>query len=272
MGCMAIPPIGYGTYWGLPGPVEWCEEVYLSVREAINAGYRLLDTASGYFVEREVGHAVRDSGIPREDIFVTTKMRISEQGYDKTLRAFEESLSRLGMDYVDMYMLHWPVPDAFLQTYRAVESLYREGRVRMIGISNFERKHFQQLSAVCNVLPVVNQIELHPYLAQEGLADYFAQYGVRLQAWSPFGRGALLKDKALCRIAAAHGKTTAQTVLRWGFQRGVIPIPKGRGEHIRENIDIFDFQLDGAEMDEIGALDRGERCMPYPGILKGDYV
>ncbi len=248
------------------------QHVQNQVRLSFQLGYRLLDTASGYFNEEQIGKAIIQSELNREEIFITSKMRISEQGYDNTLKAFEKSLVSLGVEYLDLYMLHWPIPNKYLETYKAVERLYSEGLVKSIGISNFQIKHFEILLKKCSILPSVNQIELHPYLTQKELIKYYSKFNIKIEGYSPLAIGKVLDDKLLNNIAFTHKKTVSQIVLRWHLQNGVIPIPKAITlSHLAENIDIFDFVLSNDEMHKIDSLDKGLRTCVYPDILKGDY-
>jgi 2,5-diketo-D-gluconate reductase A len=213
---------------------------------------------------------VASSGIPREDIFVTTKLWNSSQGFDSALETFDKSLGRLGMGYVDLYLIHWPVPsqDRFGETWRAFERILEEGRARTIGVSNFRIDDLRRLEAETETLPTVNQVELHPQMQQRELRAWHEQRGIATEAWSPLAQGAVLDDDTIAGIARAHGKTAAQTVLRWHLQLGNVVIPKSiTPERIRENFDLFDFDLSNQEMDMIGALDRGERIGPDPATF-----
>jgi 2,5-diketo-D-gluconate reductase A len=213
---------------------------------------------------------VASSGIPRENIFVTTKLWNSSQGFDSALETFGKSLARLRMDYVDLYLIHWPVPsqDRFVETWRAFERTHGEGRARTIGVSNFRIDDLERLEAETEMRPTVNQVELHPQMQQRELRAWHEQHGIATEAWSPLAQGAALDDDTIAGIARAHGKTTAQTILRWHLQLGNIVIPKSvTPERIRENFDLFDFELSKQEMDMIGALDRGERIGPDPATF-----
>ena len=237
------------------------------VEGAIDAGYRRVDTATLYFNEAGVGAGVRASGIPREEIFVTTKVWNDDQGYDETLRAFDTSLGLLGMDYVDLYLIHWPAPaqDRYRDTWRALEALRRDGRVRSIGVSNFTEAHLERLLDTASETPVVNQVEVQPWLQQDQLIAFNASNGIRTEAWSPLGRGRVLDDPTIGRIAAKHGRSSAQVVLRWHVQRGLLVIPKSNSlERIRENSRVFDFELDAADLVEIAGLETGERTGSHP--------
>ena len=261
---VAMPQLGYGVFQ-VPEA-----ETTAAVAAALDAGYRSIDTAAAYGNERAVGAALADSGIAREELFVTTKVWNSDQGYDAALRAFDSSMGKLGLDALDLYLIHWPTParDRYVDTWRALEKLYADGRVRAIGVSNFQPAHLERLIAETDVVPVVNQIELHPALQQREVRDFDNRHGIATEAWSPLAQGALLKDASLTEIAARHGKTPAQVVLRWHLQIGNIVIPKSvTPQRIRENIDVFDFELSGQDLDAIGALDSGKRTGPDPDTL-----
>ena len=240
------------------------------VEGAIDAGYRRVDTAKLYFNEAGVGAGVRASGIPRDEIFVTTKVWNDDQGYDETLRAFDTSLGLLGMDYVDLYLIHWPAPaqDRYRDTWRALEALRRDGRVRSIGVSNFTEAHLERLLDTATETPVVNQVEVQPWLQQDDLIAFNAANGIQTEAWSPLGRGRVLDDPTIGRIAAKHGRSSAQIVLRWHVQRGLLVIPKSNSlERIRENSRVFDFELDAADLAEIAGLETGERTGSHPDAV-----
>lgn len=257
-----VPQLGFGVFQ-IPD-----DEVVEPVRTAIEAGYRLIDTASLYGNERGVGWAIRESGVPRDELFVTTKVWNTEQGYDKTMRSFDESAERLGLDVIDLFLIHWPVParDLYVETWRALEKLLGEGRVRSIGVSNFNAPHLQRLFDETEVVPAVNQIELHPRLPQHQLREFHEQHGIVTEAWSPIGQGQGLLDEPLIReIAEAKGKSPAQVVLRWHVQLGNLVIPKSaNAERIRQNIDVFDFELGDDEVAALGKLETGERIGPDP--------
>nr|WP_308426179.1 aldo/keto reductase [Alicyclobacillus cellulosilyticus] len=255
-----MPWFGLGVYKAQEG-----EEVENAVRWALEMGYRSIDTAALYGNERGVGQAIRDSGIPREEVFVTTKVWNSDQGYESTLRAFEESRRRLGFDYVDLYLIHWPVKGKYVETWRALEKLYRDGWVRAIGVSNFQIHHLQDIFAVSDIIPAVNQVEYHPRLTQKPLHAFCRDHGIQLEAWSPLMRGEVLGHPTIVEIAERHGKTPAQVVLRWDVQNEVVTIPKSvRKERIRENADIFDFELTEEEMARIDALNENRRIGADP--------
>ncbi len=260
----ALDVLGYGVY---KVPANDCADL---VSTAIDVGYRTIDTAALYANEAGVGSAVRaaaDRGIGREELFVTSKVWNTEQGYDSTLAAFNASMAELGLNYLDLYLIHWPCPERqlFIPTYKALETLYQEGRVRAIGVSNFEEPHLQQLLAATDVVPAVNQIELHPWLPQTQLRKIHAGLGIATQAWSPLGRGAILNEPALLALAAELGRSVAQVVLRWHVQSGHLAIPKSSSaERIQENLDIFNFTLSQAHMTAIDALDSGQRSGSHP--------
>ncbi|WP_010468158.1 MULTISPECIES: aldo/keto reductase [Streptomyces] len=262
---VVMPQLGFGV-WQVPDA-----EAVEAVGTALAAGYRSVDTAAVYENERGTGRAVAASGLPREEVFVTTKLWNSEQGYDSTLRAFDASLERLGLDYVDLYLIHWPVParDAYVDTYKAFEKILADGRARAIGVSNFLPEHLERLMDATSVVPAVNQIELHPYLAQEEARAFHARHGIATEAWSPLGQGrGLLEAPAVVAVARKHGRTPAQAVLRWHLQLGNVVIPKSvTASRIRENIDVFGFELDAEDMAAFAALDEGRRLGPDPAVF-----
>jgi 2,5-diketo-D-gluconate reductase A len=256
----AIPQLGFGV-WQVED-----DKALEAVGAAFDAGYRSIDTAMIYRNEVGVGRAIAKSGLPREDLFITTKLWNEDQGYDSTLRAFDASLGRLGLDHVDLYLIHWPQArnGKYFDTWRAFETIHREGRARAIGVSNFQVAHLQHLIDDAEIVPALNQIELHPSLQQHELLAFHQKHGIVTEAWSPLARGAL-DDPAIAGIAKKHGKTPAQVVLRWHMQRGVVAIPKSvTPSRIRENIDIFDFALDEGDMAAFAKLDAGKRTGPDP--------
>src|SRR3954463_7726971 len=257
-----MPQLGLGVF------LVPADEVVQPVRVALEAGYRLIDTATLYGNEEGVGRAIADSGIPRDDIFVTTKVWNSEQGYDRTLQAFDGSLKLLGLDVIDLYLIHWPTParDLYVDTWRALERIYADGRARAIGVSNFTVAHLDRISSEGTVVPAVNQVELHPGLPQDALRAAHARHGIVTEAWSPLGRGHGLLDRPeVVALAEAHDRTAAQVVLRWHLQLGIVVIPKSvRPERIRENAAVFDFALSAAEMAVLSALDGPGRIGPDP--------
>ncbi|GAB7106796.1 aldo/keto reductase [Streptomyces phaeofaciens JCM 4814] len=261
---VTMPQLGFGVFQ-VPD-----EETTAAVTSALRAGYRSIDTAAIYGNERGVGRALADSGIARDELFITTKLWNADQGHDATLAAFDSSLEKLGLDHVDLYLIHWPTParDLYLDTWRALEKLYADGRTRAIGVSNFQPAHLERLLGAASVVPAVNQIELHPGLQQAELREFHARHGITTEAWSPLAQGAVLTDDAVTTIAAAHGKSPAQVVLRWHLQIGNVVIPKSVTEtRIRENLDVFDFELSAQEIDALTGLDRGLRTGPDPDTL-----
>lgn len=235
-----------------------------AVRTALSAGYRSIDNASVYGNEAEVGQALRESGIAREELFITTKVWNSEQGYDSTLFAFEQSRRKLGLDYVDLYLIHWAVPGKYLETWRALCKLYKDGLVTAIGVSNFQIHHLEEIMSASDVVPAVNQVEVHPLNSQKELLGFCRQHGIQAEAWRPL-MGGRLDNEVLVDIAKAHGKTPAQVALRWNLQNGVVVIPKSvHEERIKENADIFDFNLTEEEMGRIDDLNMNRRFGPNP--------
>lgn len=240
------------------------------VTSAIEVGYRSVDTAQFYENEQGVGQAIQHSDIPRESLFVTTKVWNSHHGYDKTLEAFEQSIKKLGLSYVDLYLIHWPTPmfDNYIDTYRALERLYKDGRVKAIGVSNFHTEHMERILQECDIPPVLNQVECHPYLQQKELKTYLQQHDIFLESWSPLARGKILEDEIIQTIAKKHHKTVAQIVLRWHLQENSIVIPKSiTPSRIRENFQLFDFSLDKDDMEKIATLDRNERTGRDPNEM-----
>ncbi|GGV75162.1 diketogulonate reductase-like aldo/keto reductase [Streptomyces albaduncus] len=257
-----MPQLGFGV-WQVPD-----DEAETAVATALEAGYRSIDTAAAYGNEEGTGKAVARSGIAREDLFVTTKLWNSDHGYESTLRAFDTSLSKLGLDYVDLYLIHWPTPqrDLYVDTYKAFEKLHADGRIRAIGVSNFLPEHLERLISETSVVPAVNQIELHPHLQQQAAREYHAEQGVTTEAWSPLGQGkGLLEVPAIVAIARKHGRTPAQIVLRWHIQLGNVVIPKSvTPSRIKENIDVFGFSLDAEDLAAISALNEDRRLGAHP--------
>ncbi|HWC08440.1 MAG TPA: aldo/keto reductase [Solirubrobacterales bacterium] len=256
-----IPQLGFGVFQVPP------ELTQKAVEEALAAGYRHIDTAAAYRNESGVGAALAATGIPRGEIFVTTKLWNSEQGFDPTLRAHAESLERLGLETVDLYLIHWPMPDEgrYLDTWRAFERIRGEGGARSIGVSNFRVEDLERLREEAELQPTINQIELHPLLQQAALRAWHAEHAVATEAWSPLAQGEALAEPAIVAIAEHHGRTAAQVVLRWHLQLGNVVIPKSvTPERIRENLEVFDFELEGDEVEEIAALEAGHRTGPDP--------
>ncbi|MGP3990540.1 aldo/keto reductase [Streptomyces sp. 3N207] len=262
---VTMPQLGFGV-WQVPA-----DEAATAVTTALESGYRSIDTAAVYENEEGVGRAIAASGLPRDELFITTKLWNSEQGYDTTLRAFDTSLGRLGLDFVDLYLIHWPMPDVdkYEDTWRAFEKLYADGRARAIGVSNFQPTHINRLIELGGTVPAVNQIELHPRLQQSVPRAFHADHGIATEAWSPLGQGGdLLDDPTLSEIAGRHGKTVAQVVLRWHLQLGNVVIPKSvTPSRVRENIDLFDFELSGEDMARIAELNTDTRIGPDPDTM-----
>ncbi|MEU0790059.1 aldo/keto reductase [Amycolatopsis sp. NPDC005961] len=257
-----MPQLGYGVFQ-VPD-----DETATAVKAALEAGYRSIDTATVYGNEKGVGQAIAESGITRDELFVTTKLWNSAQGYDSTLKAFDESMKRLGLEQLDLYLIHWPTParDKYLDTWRAFEKLHADGRVRAIGVSNFQPAHLTRLLDAADVAPAVNQIELHPYLQQREVREFDAKHGIATEAWSPLAKGgSLLGDPIIAELAVKHGRTPAQIVLRWHLQLGNVVIPKSvTPSRIEENFDLFGFTLAEEELESLTPLDRGERTGPDP--------
>ncbi|MDQ2749707.1 MAG: aldo/keto reductase [Pseudonocardiales bacterium] len=258
----AIPQLGFGVFQVPDG------ETTAAVSAAFQAGYRAIDTAAMYGNERGVGTAIAQSGIPRDELFITTKLDNDGHGTDAALRAFESSRSRLGLDYVDLYLIHWPLPaqDRYVDTWRAFEKLQRDGVVRTIGVSNFQPAHLQRLFDETDVVPAINQVELHPYLTQARLRQFHDEHGIATEAWSPLAKGGrLLADPVVSSLAEKYGKTPAQIVIRWHLQLGNVVIPKSvTPSRIKENIEVFDFELAEDDMASISDLNRDDRTGPNP--------
>lgn len=256
-----MPRLGFGTYKSLPGEVEG------AVEYALRVGYRSLDTASLYGNEEGVGAGLRASGVPRSEVFITTKVWNDEQGFEGTRAALGRSLQRLGLEYVDLYLVHWPVRAHLEGTWRAMESLLAEGLTRAIGVCNFLPHQLDALLKIAEVPPAIDQVEFHPWLQQPQLQTYLAEHDITLEAWAPLMKGRIGEEPSLAAVAARHGVTPAQVAIRWILQQGYITIPKSVHEQrIRENFDVFGFELDDEDMLMIGQADRGQRLGPDPDL------
>ncbi|WP_326701325.1 aldo/keto reductase [Streptomyces sp. NBC_01754] len=261
-----IPQLGFGTFQIEPARTR---ETTLA---ALEAGYRHIDTAEMYGNEKEVGQAVRDSGLDRADVFVTSKLNNYAHAYDDALQAFDGTMEALDLEYLDLFLIHWPLPGKgdFTEPWKAMEEIYRSGRAKAVGVSNFQPPHVRRLLESGVVVPAVNQIEVHPYLTQDAVRSFGAEHGIATEAWSPIARGKVLGDPVIARIAERVGKSTAQVTLRWHLQRGDIVFPKSvTRKRIVENFDLFDFELTEADIGEISALNRDERTGPDPDRFNG---
>ncbi|MFC7062901.1 aldo/keto reductase [Halobacillus seohaensis] len=260
-----MPQLGFGVW-----QVEEKDAVP-AVTKAIETGYRSIDTAAIYKNERQVGEAIASSNVAREDLFITTKVWNADQGYENTLKAMDESLEKLGIDYVDMYLIHWPTPefDDYVETYKALEQLQKDGKVKAIGVCNFNIDHLQRLLDECDVKPAINQVECHPFLAQNELKEFCRENGILVEAWSPLMQGGeVLNNDTVQSIAEKHKKTSAQVIIRWHLQNGTVVIPKSiTPSRIEENFDVFDFELTEEDMNQINSLDKGERKGPEPSEM-----
>jgi diketogulonate reductase-like aldo/keto reductase len=257
-----IPVVALGT-WKATG-----SKVREAVKAALAAGYRHIDTAKIYGNEREVGEAIRESGVPRSEIFVTTKLWNADQGYEKAFEAFEKSKAALGLDYIDLYIIHWPEPRTRQDSWRALEEIYAAGKCRAIGVSNYTIKHLKEMKTYAKVMPMVNQVEFHPFLYQKELLEYCASNNIALEAYSPLAHGERQKDKVITAIAQAHSKSNAQIMLRWSLQHGNIILPKSTNpERIGENLAVFDFELTGEEMARLDGLNEDFRTCWDPSEL-----
>lgn len=253
-----IPQLGFGV-WELPN-----DTVARTVVTAVEAGYRLIDTAQGYGNEEGVGRGIVDCGLPRGELFITSKLRTRDQGYDATLQSFMGSLDRMGLDYLDLFLIHWPVPkhDRYSDTWKAFVQLQRDGRIRSIGVSNFLQPHLERIIGDSGVVPAVNQIELHPEFQQRDVRAFHQRHNIAIESYSPLGRGQMLGHDIIGKIAAKHDTTPAQVIIRWHVQQGLIVIPKSaRAERIKANVDVFGFALDEADMSAIAALDKPDGKM-----------
>ncbi|CEE00490.1 Glyoxal reductase [Caldibacillus thermoamylovorans] len=259
---LKMPQLGFGV-WQVSD-----EQATPAVKKALEVGYRSIDTAMIYGNEKGVGRAIKESNVPREELFITTKVWNADHGYENTLKAFDASLERLGLDYIDLYLIHWPTPkyDQYVDTYKAMEKIYKDGRAKAIGVCNFDIEHLERLLNECEVVPVVNQVERHPYFQQRELQDFCEKHHIIIEAYSPLMNGKdVLNDSVVKEIAKAHGKTAAQVILRWHLQTGVITIPKSvTPSRIEENFDVFDFELTAEDMEKMTALDRNLRIGAVP--------
>lgn len=259
-----MPRFGLGVY-----KMTDKEAAVEAMITAIQTGYKAIDTATVYDNEAEVGEAIRAGGVKREELFITSKVWNTDQGYDQTLRAFEASLKRLDMDYLDLYLTHWAIPDTFEETYRAIERLYDEKLIRAAGVSNHQQHHLEKILGKANTKPMVNQIELHPQLTQESLREFCAAQDIAVTSWSPLARGRLLEDPVLSEIGDKYGKSVAQTIIRWHLQNDLIVIPKSvTPSRIVENADVFDFELSEEELKQISALNQDWRSGTHPDEIK----
>lgn len=255
-----MPSLGLGVYKSKNG-----EEVKNAINYALDAGYRLIDTASFYDNEEGVGEAIKNSNINREELFITTKVWNDDQGYENTLKAFEVSRQKLNLDYIDLYLIHWPVPDVLEETWQALEKLYKDGKVKAIGVCNCLQHQLETIKKNGTILPMVLQNEFHPKLVQQELIDYCKKENIQYQAWSPLMRGRILENETIAKIAKKYNKSIAQVIIRWDLQKGVLTIPKSvHQKRIKENADVFDFELTTAEVKTISSLDENERTGAHP--------
>ena len=262
----AIPQFGFGVFQVRP------QDTIEAVGRALQAGYRHIDTAQMYGNEKETGEAIGRSGLDRGDVFVTTKLNNGQHRPDDARRAFDGSLEALGVDYIDLFLIHWPLPTRYdgdyVSTWQTLEEFYRDGRARSIGVSNFQPHHLRRLHSECEIPPAVDQIEIHPYLTQDEVRGFCAEHQIAIEAWSPIAQGKVLDDPTIVSIASQTGKSPAQVVLRWHIERGDIIFPKSiTPARIQENIDIFDFELSGADVSAISALNKNERTGPDPDVF-----
>ena len=262
---LQMPQLGFGV-WRVEN-----DQATTAVSKALETGYRLIDTAMIYKNEQGVGKAIRESSIPREELFITTKVWNSDQGYENTIKAYEASLDRLGLDYVDLYLIHWPTPqyDRYIDTYKALEKLYHDGRVKAIGVCNFDIEHLERILNECELKPVLNQVECHPHLAQFKLKEFCAKHDIFVEAWGPLEQGGdILKDEVVKQIAEEHSKSPAQIVLRWHLQNDTIVIPKSvTPSRIEENFHVFDFELSNTDMEQIDKLNINRRKGRVPNEM-----
>lgn len=258
-----MPGFGLGVF-----KVEEGIDTVATVKTGLDLGYRLIDTAAMYENETGVGQAIQESGVSREEIFITSKVRNEDHGYDNTLKAFDETLKKLGTDYLDLYLIHWPIPGKYKDTWRAIEKIYEDGRARAIGVSNFHVHHLEELLKDAKFVPAVNQIEYHPHLTQEDLLLFCKENGIQMQAWSPLKRGQIVDVPEIKEIADKYGKSAAQIVLRWDIQNGVLTIPKSvKKNRLQENAAIFDFELTVEEMQKLNGLNKNDRAGSNPDDL-----
>jgi methylglyoxal/glyoxal reductase len=255
-----MPWLGIGVFKVEEGP-----ELVDALKYAIKHGYRSIDTAAIYENEEGVGQAIRESGIAREDLFVTSKVWNTDLGYESTISAYKSSLEKLGLDYLDLYLIHWPVEGKFKEAWRALETLYKSGKVKAIGVSNFQVHHLEELLKNAEIIPTVNQVEYHPLLTQKEVHEFCQKHGIQLEAWSPLMQGQLFDNPLLKGLAAKYNKSVAQVIIRWDLQNGVITIPKSTKEHrIIENANVFDFELSKEDMSVINGLNKNHRVGPDP--------
>lgn len=257
-----MPWIGLGVF-----KVQNGEEVVSSIKTALEVGYRSIDTAAIYGNEEGVGQAIAESNVPREELFITTKVWNANHGYESTLKAFDVSMEKLGLDYLDLFLIHWPLPSQgkYVETWKALEKLYKDGKVRAIGVSNFKVHHLEDIIANCDIKPMVNQVEYHPRFNQKVLHDFCKKNKIQLEAWSPLMQGGLLDDPVLVEIAEKYNKSTAQIIIRWDIQTEVVTIPKSTKPHrIAENADVFDFELTQEDMEKIATLNQDTRMFADP--------
>ncbi len=255
-----MPWLGLGVF-----QTEEGDEVLQAVEVALKAGYRHIDTAAIYQNEQGVGQALGASDVPREDVFVTTKVWNTDQGFDSTLRAFEQSQEKLNLDYVDLYLVHWAVKGKYTDTWKALEKLYQDGLVKAIGVSNFEPHHLEDIFKICDIKPMVNQVELHPWFPQKPLHDFCKQHHIQIEAWGPLSRGQALNEPTVKAIADKHGKSPAQVFIRWELQSEIVTIPKSvKPGRIQGNAEVYDFELDAEDMVQMASMDQNKRLGPDP--------